>query len=255
MSRSESIKKLISNALGQRTADLWSADHDIERRPVSEHTHPGQAALLLVREALSQFDLPAQLKLNYKGMKRASGHGQHHIRDGVVVVAAEFDSLSGHKHHIDVPVVVHGGYMVFPEVFVDQKGSAQVMAQSAFDEILRRGNVHTKMQDRLNMYSPHVEAVPQNEVPQVGAGMFSVSADHAPHGRDPAERDMDGRLRPGESTTLTDDVEVRLRGGSRLVYDAGTTVTIIRDMAGDGYLFYCIFPDGRRAPVRYDSLS
>ena len=257
LSRSEKIKKLIHTALHEREADLWSVDDvELEKRPLSPHEHPGQAAVMLVREALGQFEIPSDVKLQYKGMRRLSGHGQHALRDGVIVVRAEFSSLSGHNHHIEVPVVVHGGYMVFPEVFMDDRGSAQVMAQSAFDAMLRQGNVYTKVQDRLNMYSPHSEPIKLDEqIPAIGKGMFGVTADHVPHGLDPAERDLSDRLMPGEEASLTDDVEVRIRGGSHLVYDAGTKVKIIRDMAGDGYLYYCEFPDRRRAPVHYNHLS
>lgn len=256
MSRSEKIKKLIHTALHEREADMWAFDNvELEKRPLSPNEHPGQAAVLIVREALGQFEIPSEVRLHYKGMRRLSGHGQHALRDGVIVVRAEFSSLSGHNHHIEVPVVVHGGYMVYPEIFMDDRGAAQVMAQSAFDEILRKGNVYTKMQERLNMYSPHAEPVSFDEIPAIGKGMFGVTADHVPHGLDPAERDRSDRHMPGEEAKLTEDVEVRIRGGSHLVYDAGTTVRIIRDMAGDGYLYYCEFPDRRRAPVHYDHLS
>lgn len=449
MSRSEKLQKLIHRALHEKDADMWSmGDIELEKRPLSDSEHPGQTAVLLVREAMGQFELPSQPQLHYQGMRRSSGHGQHHLRDGVITVQATFNSLSGHKNHIEVPVVVHGGYMVFPEVFVDQQGQPQVMAQSSFDDILRRGNVHERQQDRKNLYSPHAEPVIFNEQPSVGKGMFGVQAqaapmsfeewkasewppeairehaedfledmrsdhemfaedfwryvsmesnrsirdfedyvkyfeevrllefyneevlgktavmdrspsqeemtqlrreqreqgeerrlrspmtqvrdinawleengpnnvyalrrafpnedlryllrmsrhpeladhpvfvqaappgslsfadgdagqlaitqggpgalsrqaDHSPHGLDPAERARHDWPKPGEETTLADEIQVRIRGGSRIIYSAGTKVKIIRDMAGDGYLYYCEFPDGRRAPVRYDNI-
>lgn len=256
MSRSEKLKNLIHSALHEKQADLWALDGvELEKRPLTSNEHPGQAAVLLAREALGQFDLPSQVHLSYKGMRRASGHGQHALRDGVIHINAEFNSLSGHKHYVDIPVVVHGGYMVFPEVFIDSAGSAQVMAQSAFDAMLKRGDVYHKVQDRLNMYSPHVEPSPVEDTVSVGKGMFGVTADHTPHGLDPAERARGEWPRAGEMCTLTDDIQVRIRGGSRIIYDAGTEVKIIRDMAGDGYLYYVEFPDRRRAPVHYDNLS
>lgn len=169
MTRTDKLKALIRKARSPRSAGFW--DHsDLERRPLDQREHPGAAAILIVREALSQFDIPSQVEVTYKGMNRLSGHGQHHLTDGLINVQASFKSLSGHKHQIDVPVIVHGGYMVFPEVFVHQ-GQTEVMAQSAFDDMLQRGNVYEKMQDRLNMYSPHGSDEGEY-VPAVGRGMF-----------------------------------------------------------------------------------
>ena len=257
--RTEQLKQLIQTARQGHTASWDMTDSELETRPLPHNQHPGVVAVSLVREALSQFDIPSQVGLTYRGMQRLSGHGQHQLRDGIITVNAEFSSLSGHRHYIEVPVVVHGGYAVFPEVFVHE-GETQVMAQSAFDDMLRRGDVHTKMQDRLNMYSPPAEPVVLTEIPAVGTGMFGVhatrrQADHVPHGLDPAERDRADRHHPGQTVKLSDTIQVRLRGGSRIIYDAGTPVRIIRDMAGDGYTYYCEFPDRRRAPVHYADLA
>lgn len=250
--RKEKIRQLLRKA-----SPKWSIEDssELEARPLSPNQHPGQAALMIVREALSQFEIPSRVAVSYKGMNRTSGYGQHGMQDGVISVAAEFSSLSGNKHYIEVPVVVHNSHMVFPEVFKDQTGRMQVMAQSAFDEILKRGNTYTKMQDRLNMFSPNIQPVDPKYTPAIGTGMFSVQADHSPHGLDPAERDLSDRYRPGETCVLADDIAVIFRGGTRMVYDAGTEVKIIRDMMGDGYQYYCELPDGRRATVHYDSLS
>lgn len=412
-------QKIISKALGKTASDVdW--EFDLERRPLDQREHPGVPAIMLVREALSQFEIPSRVEVAYKGMNRVSGHGQHHLTDGLINVQATFNSLSGHKHVIDVPVIVHGGYMVFPEVFVHQ-GATEVMAQSAFDELLRRGDVHTKVQDRKNMFSPHVEPNPRDYVPAVGTGLFNPTAqahgfkgqgkedlenikegqvyevygnrrvgtfslknastgrvegysrgpfsllnarfhrnaktrdrirqkyeesgkterevhawvvgefsrdtspisgsgsayynplkvddwidfntsqvitdavtpralmyfgpggfpvtqyedpetgaveeafvdstsmpkqaDHAPQGLDPAERPYGDDYMPGDTPALANEVQVRIRGGSRLVYPKGTKVTVIRDMHGDGYVYYCEFPDRRRAPVHYADLK
>lgn len=258
MSRSKKLQSLIHQALHGKSADLWDLS-ELEHRPLSPHEHPGQTAIMLVREALRQFEIPSQVKLTYQGMKRLSGHGQHHLSDGVIIVNAEFQSLSGHNHHVDVPVIVHSGYMVFPEFFRDQQGGLSVMAQSAFDEMLRRGNVYEKIRDRRNIYSPHVESIPDDAQPRIQNHMFHNAerkqADHSPHGLDPAERDLSDNYSPGDKVSLSDDYEVRIRGGSRVVYPAGTQVTVIRDMQGDGYLYYCEFPDRRRAPVHYASMA
>lgn len=187
-SRTNKIRSLIQRARPQqpRTAQF---DDSLERRPVSEHGHPGAAALMLVREALSQFDLPSQVDVEYKGMKRLSGHGQHNLRDGLIEVRVAFSSLSGAKHHIEVPVVVHAGYMVFPEVFTDDHGNVSVMAQSAFDDMLKQGDVHRRMQDRANMYSPHITHTVNIEEPVVGSGMFSVHAEVEHEGANPEDPD------------------------------------------------------------------
>jgi hypothetical protein len=262
MSRKDKLTRLIQKAMNTKQAETaWDlGDIDLERRPLDQREHPGAAAILLVREAMAQFEIPSEVSLTYKGMRRASGHGQHHLTDGLIEVNADFRSISGTKHHVNVPVIVHGGYMVFPEVF-QHEGQTHVMAQSAFDEILKRGNVYQKMQDRKNMYSPHLEERSSPApVPAVGNGLFGVhasskQADHTPHGLDPAERDHSRQHQPGDKVKLSNEIQARLRGGSRIVYTAGTEVTVIRDMAGDGYTYYCEFPDRRRAPVHYADLA
>ena len=248
--RKEKIRQLLRKA-----SPRWSLEDstELESRPLSPHQHPGQAALMLVREALGQFEIPSRVAVSYKGMNRTSGYGQHGMQDGVIHVAAEFSSLSGSKHYIEVPVVVQHNHMIFPEIFKDQGGRIQVMAQSAFDEILRHGQTYTKMQDRLNMYSPNIEPVNIESIPNVGGSMFSVEA--ADRSLDSAERDMSDYLSPGQSCKLADDTAVQFRGGSRIVYDAGTEVVIIKDMTGEGCEYLCELPDGRRATVHYDNLS
>ncbi len=299
----------------------WTLNHDaLETRPLPDGIHPGLSAVMLVREALSEYNIPSHVDVTYKGMKRLSGSGAHHLTDGVLTCRATFRSLIGKKHEIDIPVIVHRGYMVYPEVFQDQ-GRIEVLAQSAFDEMLMQANVKQKMQDRLNMYSPHVFPVDLSE-PKVQPGMFGVvassalsaaarwvmqnpqavltaiqaapavlntlgalvqkvrsgniqlpdaeallaampqlkemamnkQATHTPHGLDPAERDRSDRLHPSQVVKLQSDVEVRLRGGSHVVYPSGTEVMIVRDMSDEGLIYYCEFPDGRRAPVHYDHL-
>lgn len=252
----------------------WTLNTEtLETRPLPDDMHPGLSAVMLVREAMSEYVIPSSVDITYKGMKRLSGHGAHHLHDGVLTCTVGFRSLIGKKHEVDVPVIVHRGYMVFPEVFIDN-GRIEVMAQSAFDEILSQASVRQKMQDRANMYSPHVMSIDLS-APKVQNGMFGVTASaplaaaelpnlkemvmgkqatHTPHGLDPAERDRSDRLHPSQVVKLTGDIEVRLRGGSHIVYPQGTEVMIVRDMTDEGLIYYCEFPDGRRAPVHYEHL-
>lgn len=309
-SRSEKIRALVQRAMTTKEATSWSvSDVDLEMRPLPTDQHPGLAAVMLVREAMQDYELPSQPKLTYQGMRRASGHGQHHIDDGVIMVQGEFQSQSGARHFIDIPIAVHRGYTVFPEVFIHQ-GETHVFAQSAFDAIVKRGEIYNKMQDRRNMFSPHVQPVTAPPMPQVGNGMWGVhatrrtddaymymtredveeqderyrgkpkpgeetpeekakrrrkmiqkereqrqrTADHSPHGLDPAERVRADRPHPGKKVKLAEELAVGLRGGSIIRYPKGTSLTVIRDMMGDGTRYYCEFPDRRRAPVHYHDL-
>lgn len=180
--RREFFGDRLKRALGlDKRADSWElSDLELDVMPLGD-THPGISAVMYVREALADFDVPSQVHLTYTGMKRKSGSGAHRMKDGVVWVQAAFRSLSGVQHFVDVPVMVHAGHMVSPEVLV-HNGQPRVMAQSTFDDIVGRGEVYRSEKDRKHMYcSPPNEADAarnrqREPYPTTSTGMFSVTA-------------------------------------------------------------------------------
>lgn len=149
--RQAEVYDRIGAAMQRKQADMW--DLSEAETKLLDDRHPGVAAVAFVREALSEFTIPSQVKVEYSGMKRSSGHGAHALTDGVILVKAELRSLSGARHYIDVPVAVLDRQMVYPEVLVHQ-GRTRVMAQSTFDDIVKQGESAQGELDRKNMYSP-----------------------------------------------------------------------------------------------------
>lgn len=254
--RKELFGEKLRRTVDKRANTLWDIEEiDFEKHPIGDQ-HPGGPAVALVREALSRFKLPSRVALMYSKMKRASGSGAHHIRDGVVVVRGEFSSLSGVKHYIDVPIPVHAGHMAYPEIFMHE-GQPKVMAQSSFDAIVNPSEVERRVDDRRNMFSPESANGHQESEPTVGQGMFDIQAQQSMHDRslDEAERDRSEYCHPGEEITLTEDVQMRGRGGTSFTLPKGTKGTVLRDMFGTGDVYYVHFENGCKGPVNKGDLD
>lgn len=278
-SRRTKVLDRIAEALGKQ-ADAWNIeDLDLEHRPLGE-VHPGSAASIYVREALSQFEIPSEVRVRYSGMKRQSGSGAHRMKDGVVTIEAEFESLSGVKHYIDVPVMVHEGRMVYPEILMHD-GRVRVMAQSTFDDIIKNAETVNRPPDRKHMFSapPTPGEQPRGEaVPQIGQGLYGIRAalrgysktagedgqayvDENPNKNvvhdgnpaddyiDEAERDHSEALCPGAEVKLNKEIELRGRGGTVMTMSSGSKGTVIRDVMGNDRVYLVEFEGGCRAPV------
>lgn len=151
-------------------------DEYIAGSPLGEQ-HPGAAALLVVRQAMSEYNLPTKADLRYMGMKRASGHSSFGVDEGLIFVEATLHSLSGARHHVDVPVVVREGRLLVPSILI-HNGRKRVMAQSTFDDIIGSAEFKADMPDRRNMFSPPPDrdaVAPRRKVPVINPGMFSVA--------------------------------------------------------------------------------
>lgn len=159
----------------QRQADGFATE--LETQPLLSDRHPGLQAVAVVRDALSAYDVPSQVRLRYTGMNRHGGSGAYHMTDGVVWVQAELQSLSSAKHYVDIPVIVVDRRMVQPEVLL-HRGRTRVMAQSTFDDIIGNAEVHRAAPDRKHLYSlpPSRERPPAEPTPVTNAGMFGVAA-------------------------------------------------------------------------------
>ena len=200
--RREMFGDRLKKALGvdKRAADTWNIqDSDLDHSPIGD-AHPGIAAVMYVREALGEYDIPSQLHLVYTGMKRKSGSGAHHLRDGVVFVNASFRSLSGVQHNVDVPVMVHDGHMVHPELLM-HNGRPRVLAQSTFDDIVGGGEIFRPQQDRKNMYSapPAIKDRDRGAEPVVSTGLYGLTAALRGYAKTAEHPDVAG---PGELVEL-----------------------------------------------------
>lgn len=324
--RRELFGDRLRQALGldKTAAESWNIEEfDIDHHPLGD-MHPGASAVMYVREALSNFDIPSKVGLQYTGMKRKSGSGAHQLKDGVVWVEATFRSISGVKHSIDVPVMVHAGHMVYPEVLV-HNGRPRVMAQSTFDEIIDGSEVYRKVNDRKHVYSSPPDEVEQArhrmtpETPQASTGIFGLTAALRGYRKDAqltseqtqayeqewqggrslqsvleevesllqlrgpipelqriksaledliaqegqgkvacideAERDRREYCKPGEEITLSNDVTLLGRGGTKFTIAGGTKGTVLRDMFGTGDVYYVQLENGCKAPINKGDIA
>jgi hypothetical protein len=167
----------IGTALGKDAASGWNMPVDPEAAhagvPLGAQ-HPGAAALLIVREALSEYTIPTKVDLEFKRLRRVSGHGPYAMDEGEVWVAATLHSMSGPMHYIEIPVMVHRGRLLSPSVLVHQ-GNPRVITQNTLDDIIGMGEFKATVPSRKNMYAPPpVEAQAPREVPRVHPGMYHV---------------------------------------------------------------------------------
>lgn len=182
--RRAAVFSKIGEALGKPSATMkreaglsWNMPIDPEEVqqgvPVGSQ-HPGTAALLIVREALADFNLPTKVDLEFKRLRRVSGHGAYAMDEGEVWVGATLVSVSGPRHYIEIPVMVHQGRLLSPGVLVHQ-GNPRIIAQGTFDDILGSGEFTAKVPDRKNMYAPPPEhGHASREVPRVSPGIWHI---------------------------------------------------------------------------------
>ena len=162
-----------------RTAAGWNMpiEQGMKDGQALGNQHPGAAAILIVRRALSEYEIPTEVDLRYHGIKRASGHGAYNVDEGIVFVQATLHSISGPRHHIDIPVIIREGRVLAPSILLHE-GSPRILTQHTFDDIIGRGEFTAKMPDRPTMFAPPPDkdaaARPRREVPRVAPGMFKV---------------------------------------------------------------------------------
>jgi hypothetical protein len=237
--------------------------------------HPNQAAILAVRDALSEYRLPLSYETRPVGFVRESGHGAHAMTDGTIVVEVAFRSLSGIDHTVDVPVIVTASRVLEPVCLIDQ-GIVKAMAQETFDEILDERTFHAAVPDRRTMFSPPPEERrPPVQMPLVRPGMFGFGPtnrlmtagfvqsamrgqyvadmpsfstarvameEDAPDHRQWAERPVPG-IRAGDKVTLRQGIDVVGRDGQRWHLTAGTEGQVQRSMCGTDDCYYVFFPE------------
>ena len=131
---------------------LDDASEQVPGIPLTHGMHPGTAALQAAGTALSQLSIPGGYKLNYRGMSRSSGRGQHGMTDGTIVVTADLKTLSGIRVQLDIPMIVRQGRLLEPSVFFHE-GYPRIIAQSTLDSILDRGTFSRPQLARSHMYS------------------------------------------------------------------------------------------------------
>jgi hypothetical protein len=165
-------------AIRQAGGPGWNImpDEDVQEGHLIGQQHPGAAALLVVRQKMSEYHIATKYDLRYRGMRRLSGHGAFNMEDGIVFVQAQLQSVSGPRHFVDIPVAVTQGRILAPSIMFHQ-GVERVLTQHTFDDIIGLGEFKRKTPDRLNMFSPPPDkgAAPETrEVPLVRPGMFAV---------------------------------------------------------------------------------
>lgn len=165
---------------GTRAAQvLWSLeqrDPDHVGLPIGQQ-HPGVAAIMAVRRALSELALPALVQCRWVGTHRAAGSGAHALTEGRVDVELSFRSLSDVLHTVQVPVMVHQGRVLIPSTFIDQ-GEYQLISQASFDELLDRTTMSREELDRRTMFSPPLDLrrPTPSRVPLIRPGIFGIAA-------------------------------------------------------------------------------
>jgi len=251
------FKQLAKEVVGSTS---WALDNSVETKDMGQ-LHPSAAAMLFVREALAEYQIP-DLKLRYAGMKRwGTGEpGDTRIKDGVITIQAEICSQSGVRQYCDIPVVVHGGRMVTPEILL-HNGEPRVLAQSTFDDLIHRGDVHKAAPERKNMF------VPPHEQDRAGSDLKTQLSNQGDwtqvtrkaqlehEGLDPAERDRSQYLSPGQAVSAAHEISLTNRGGGHTTIPAGSSGKIIRDMFGDDTCYYVEFDKFGKAPVNRGDLK
>lgn len=245
------------NAHAGRTQ--WALGDNVETKAIGQ-LHPSAAAMTFVREALSEYDIP-EMKLRYAGMKRggAEGGATHKIQEGVITIQAELKSLSGVRQYVDIPVLVHQGHMVYPEVLL-HNGQPRVLAQTTFDDLIAVGDIYRGETDRKHMYAvpPEAGALTTKPRPATQGAWTEVRKHAAVQDRthlDPAERDRSAYLMPGQKTKTAHEVAITDRGGIVTKVPAGTAVTIVRDMFGDDSCYYAEIEGYCAAPLNRKDLA
>ena len=133
--------------------------------PLTHGIHPGAAALMAAQEVIGQFEIPGQVELRFKGLRRVSGRGQHGMTDGTVSIVGMAKTMSGIRVHFDIPMIVKNGRLLEPATIIHE-GALRVLAQSTFDDILGRGTFSRPNLCRNTMYSPPPERAEEDEMRQ-----------------------------------------------------------------------------------------
>lgn len=121
-------------ALRRRAFDLRTTEGN--ERALIAGLHPGDSAIGLAFEALSQYNIPAQIKLRFNRMDRKAGRAGHAITDGTIFVDAELTPTTGMKSYFTIPIVVRASKMLYPSLIVTAGGNPRIIAQSTMDELL-----------------------------------------------------------------------------------------------------------------------
>lgn len=139
----------------ERTAELkWYLGADSEDgTAIRAGEHPGTAALSVAGATLAQFDMPSGYNIQYKGMSRTSGRGQHAMDEGTITVGVIAPARSGIKAYFDIPLIVKNSRIIDPSVLMHQ-GLPRILAQSTFDDIFGQKEFHAPPADRSTMFSP-----------------------------------------------------------------------------------------------------
>ena len=143
-------------AVQERTAELkWYLDGASaeDGTPIHAGEHPGTAALSVAGATLAQFDMPSGYDIQYKGMSRKSGRGQHAMDEGTITVGVVAPARSGIKAYFDIPLIVKNSRIIDPSVLMHQ-GLPRILAQSTFDDIFGQKEFHAPPADRSTMFSP-----------------------------------------------------------------------------------------------------
>jgi hypothetical protein len=241
----------------------------------------GKAAIDLVRDMLGSYILPNRPDLGYSGLRSVRLIQNNKIAEGVITIHAEFRTRTGINVGIDIPVEVREGQLMEPSVVVVD-GSPRIVAQSTFDAIVANNTFKEDARIRSIYSAPHTSAQNKLELEnrrvqtRVNNGLFSIpanrtalrnilagkSAQYVEHDYktfdparnvdpenflNPAEREQG--LMSGDTTSLSEEVEVKNRGGGVDSYPSGSKVTIVRDRAGDGTSYVVEFDDGYQAII------
>jgi hypothetical protein len=183
MRRRQQLHSRIAGAIGDTRAvqsavrwNLYSKNPSEDAGAPIGSQHPGQAAVLAVRAALSEYNLPTQYETRWVGTSREAGRGPHHIDEGVITIEVAMHSLSGVDRYVDIPVMVREGRVLEPVCIID-RGIIKAMTQQTFDQIMDDATFTAPIPDRRNMFSPPpgVERRPPARVPLLRPGMFGFS--------------------------------------------------------------------------------
>lgn len=253
-------------AVQERTAELkWYLDGASaeDGTPIHAGEHPGTAALSVAGATLAQFDMPSGYDIQYRGMSRKSGRGQHAMDEGTITVGVVAPARSGIKAYFDIPFIVKNSRIIDPSVLMHQ-GLPRILAQSTFDDIFGQKEFHAPPADRSTMFSPPpskeeaqeirerpwttvrrrtvFDVMPKRSNIQAAIRGYTTEEDvrHAPYAKKAADgygdylqdAERDQLLVPKMMVKLTEDVEAKERGGEYYILPKGDCMTLLRSLDG-----------------------
>lgn len=129
-----------------RKRQAWSINKaPDESQAMMPGMHPGDSAIGIVHEALSDFSMGGTLSLRYGGMDRKAGRGGHGIEEGTIYVEATLKPVAGMTSYFTIPVVIRDAKMLYPGMLVTANGVPRVLAQSTFDDLSSAAKVDQVM--------------------------------------------------------------------------------------------------------------